>query len=478
MRTIAKLTVLPTVVIALGCGAATDEDIASLEQAYTCPPGYDCGGPFNPPGAPVCHASQVEAESSAATKSTGASVGDGWNLSSNGYLEVPNVKFGTGTSVVRVRARGDAAGGVWPRMTVKVLDAVVGSTVVTSSSYTNYDFQVRPGLADIPVRVEFDNDECCSSGDRNLIVDYVAVTCPESQEDAAPYAFELASTQGWADEAGNVIASVESSTEQASAGYSSLAVRLGGGVGREVVQVSNPPVAPGSTVLFNVWVPANTALASVQPFLQDENWAWYGNWRSAGWLTPGAFNQIPVYVPRTAKRSVRLGVELRTSRASTETIYVDSVTWASDDSARYGFEDGLDGWVDNDPNNMTAFDLNSTALEAFEGRRSLNVTLGAPGKDIVEVSDPGVPAGARVTFRVFVPSKEGIASVQPFVQQGGAGGWAWTGSYVHGSSLIAGAWNTITVQVPTNAKPIYRMGVEFGYASTTPKMVQVDSVTW
>jgi hypothetical protein len=88
-------------------------------------------------------------------------------------------------------------------------------------------------------------------------------------------------------------------------------------------------------------------------------------------------------------------------------------------------------------------------------------------------------AGQTVTYRVWIPANSAISAVQAFVQQGAAGGWAWTGQTKTVAQMTPGAWNTFTVTVPANAAiPLYSIGVEFSVSSSWTGTVYVDGVTW
>jgi hypothetical protein len=97
---------------------------------------------------------------------------------------------------------------------------------------------------------------------------------------------------------------------------------------------------------------------------------------------------------------------------------------------------------------------------------------------MARVSTPGVPAGATVTYRVWIPSGSRIGAIQPYVLQGAAGGWTWTGAYRSSSQLTANAWNTVTVTVPSNAAALHELGVQFITNATWSGTAYVDSVTW
>jgi len=155
-----------------------------------------------------------------------------------------------------------------------------------------------------------------------------------------------------------------------------------------------------------------------------------------------------------------------------------SVTVAAGDPSEYGFETGGQGWAAS--GSGVASVATSTA-EAFDGSQSLAVGIDTSSATTatVAVSAPSTPAGATVTFHVFVPSGTDISAVQPFVLQGASGNWLWTGDYEAMSSLTAGAWNTLTVAVPANAAtPLSQLGVQFSTNAAWTGTVYVDSVSW
>jgi hypothetical protein len=147
------------------------------------------------------------------------------------------------------------------------------------------------------------------------------------------------------------------------------------------------------------------------------------------------------------------------------------------DPAQYGFESGAQGWSTS---GGALTSVASSNDRAFAGSRSLKLDWnGGAGAQRALVRTPATPAGATVTFRVYLPAGAAIASLQPYVLQGSAGGWAWTGAWRGASSLASGQWNTITVQVPTAAKtPLAELGVELTTSASWTGAVYVDSIAW
>ncbi|HYP91138.1 MAG TPA: PA14 domain-containing protein, partial [Polyangiaceae bacterium] len=150
---------------------------------------------------------------------------------------------------------------------------------------------------------------------------------------------------------------------------------------------------------------------------------------------------------------------------------------AAGDTAAYNFESGTQGWA---ASGTGVANVARSVDRAFAGSGSLKVTLGSASADgYAKLSNPSVPAGATVTFHVWIPTGSSLSAVQPYVLQGAAGGWAWTGSWRTASSLQSGSWNTITVAVPSNAAALAELGVMFTTSgSGAGAAAYVDSVSY
>jgi hypothetical protein len=144
--------------------------------------------------------------------------------------------------------------------------------------------------------------------------------------------------------------------------------------------------------------------------------------------------------------------------------------------AAYNFDSSAQGWF------KTGTPITSLARSterAFAGSGSLKVTFStSAGDGYAKVASPVVPAGSLLTFHVWIPSGGKITAVQPYVLQGAAGGWAWTGSWRAASSLQAGAWNAITLQVPANAAALAELGVVLSTSGGTVPAAYIDSVSY
>jgi hypothetical protein len=181
-------------------------------------------------------------------------------------------------------------------------------------------------------------------------------------------------------------------------------------------------------------------------------------------------------ITRIADVTVDNGTISTTVPAQSITLFVVG-TGSSHASWQYDFEDGTDGWTNS---GTLISSVAQSGAEHFSGSNSLGVDMsGAAGSPEVYVSSPSTPAGATVTFHVWIPANSQITAIQPYVQQGEAGGWAWTGNYQSISSLQANAWNTLTVTVPSNAVvPLFQLGVQFFTGATWTGTCYVDAIGW
>jgi hypothetical protein len=147
------------------------------------------------------------------------------------------------------------------------------------------------------------------------------------------------------------------------------------------------------------------------------------------------------------------------------------------DGAQYHFEQDAQGWTSS----STMITGATSSTQAFAGSRSLAVDFSGSGTGVatMKVENPGASAGSTVTFRLWIPAGSTISWVQPFVQQGSATGYAFTGNWQSGTSLIPEAWNTLTVTVPSNAvMPLYQLGIQFNTTAAWTGTVYIDSVSW
>jgi hypothetical protein len=145
-------------------------------------------------------------------------------------------------------------------------------------------------------------------------------------------------------------------------------------------------------------------------------------------------------------------------------------------TAQYNFDTNAQGWISG---GSPITSVARSTERAFAGSGSLKVTLGtAAGDGSAKLPSPAVPAGATITFRVWIPAGSKLTAIQPYVLQGASGGWAWSGAWRATSSLQTDAWNALTVQVPANAAGLAELGVVFTTSGGATFSAYIDSVSF
>jgi len=205
-------------------------------------------------------------------------------------------------------------------------------------------------------------------------------TTPGVNPDPAQYNFETDS-QGWM-ASGSQIAGVATSTTRHFAGKQSLAVNFNGtAAGTSSAYVGNADTTAGATITFHVWIPSGSKVTSLQPYLQDYNWAWTAGWD--GNLTANAWNTITITVPPTATTPLKeLGIEFTTSAAWSGTCYIDSVTWPT-------------------PAPDFSLSANPASLTVNRGASGTSTITVAPSNGLngcYTLSASGLPGGVTATF--------------------------------------------------------------------------------
>jgi len=147
----------------------------------------------------------------------------------------------------------------------------------------------------------------------------------------------------------------------------------------------------------------------------------------------------------------------------------------STDSSDYNFESSTQGWTRS---GTPIVSVARSTTQKYAGASSLAVQFNGSGTANARVSNPAAKAGQTVTFRIYLPTGARLTSIQPYVMQGASGNWKWTGSWKSISSLQLGAWNTVTVTVPSNAALLSSLGVQFTTSGAYTGTVYVDSVNF
>jgi aryl-phospho-beta-D-glucosidase BglC (GH1 family) len=142
------------------------------------------------------------------------------------------------------------------------------------------------------------------------------------------------------------------------------------------------------------------------------------------------------------------------------------------DPTKFSFETHTQGWS---AGGAPITGIATSTAQHHAGKQSLAVSFnGAGGDSSLNISGVVVPAGATVTFRVWVPSGHPVTSIEPYLQDHN---WEWTSSWY--GSFTAGAWNTLTVKVPSGATPpLQRLGLKISTGAAWTGTLYVDSIDW
>ncbi|WP_015909465.1 carbohydrate-binding domain-containing protein [Chloroflexus aurantiacus] len=82
----------------------------------------------------------------------------------------------TRSPTLTIRARGTAAGGVWPSMALRINGAIVQRWTVTSTTFQTYTYtHPTPLDADQTIDLLFENDGVVGNDDRNLFIDTIQI---------------------------------------------------------------------------------------------------------------------------------------------------------------------------------------------------------------------------------------------------------------------------------------------------------------
>lgn len=125
---------------------------------------------------------------------------------------------------------------------------------------------------------------------------------------------------------------IAGSTERAFAGSTSLVATLDIPVSDSwFLAVRVPSSVPlGATLTFHVWLPADSPIGSVQPFVMDAEFTWSGHWIPVENLALGCWMEIEVPVPPTFTLPLfELGVQFITpfGAAFSGDVYIDAISW-------------------------------------------------------------------------------------------------------------------------------------------------------
>ena len=251
-----------------------------------------------------------------------------------------------------------------------------------------------------------------------------------------------------------------------SAGVSPLMLAPGGTAAiRATVQNTGTTLA-GGIVDLEVWNSAGQRVGQQyyagQNLAAGDSTSYSWNWRSP--VTPGVY-------------TLKIGVFTAGWKALAWNDGAATVSVVNADASQYNFEAGTQGWVSS--GGMISA-VASTGTQPYAGAKSLAVTFRGTAADTqrVFVPLPPITAGKVVAFHVWIPAGSAISTVQPYVLQGASGNWAWTGNWQPASALTPGAWNTLSITVPTGAAPVDSLGVEFSADRGWTGTCYIDAVKW
>ena len=172
----------------------------------------------------------------------------------------------------------------------------------------------------------------------------------------------------------------------------------------------------------------------------------------------------------------------------------DTPDGAAPVTSRYHFESSAQGWTDlrfgyyGAPRTSVV----RSAGRAWDGQYALEIALEttasytSPTIGVAEAFGSRLPAGTRITFRVWFPAGDAIEFLQPFViyyrpgDRDGVPVWGGPSSPLFASSLVAGQWNTITHRVPADvdSRGVVELGIEWNTRGARNVTVYLDAVTW
>jgi hypothetical protein len=143
------------------------------------------------------------------------------------------------------------------------------------------------------------------------------------------------------------------------------------------------------------------------------------------------------------------------------------------DPTQFSFETDTRAWTTG--GDQISGVATSTA-QHYAGRQSMAVNFSGTsvGTSSVDASYITLPPGTTVTFHVWVPTGSKIKTIEPYVSDYN---WGWTSNPT--VSFTAGAWNTLTLTVPSTAiTPLNRLGLRFTTSAAWTGTVYVDSIDW
>lgn len=161
-----------------------------------------------------------------------------------------------------------------------------------------------------------------------------------------------------------------------------------------------------------------------------------------------------------------------------------TVTQATGDNSKFGFEGTSQGFIVSGEKGTTA-ELSVTSENTFKGDGALRIDVKSADGGMFDVKLDGasiVPAGSKVTFRVWIPSNAPLTEIQGYVMPHSPA-WdviMWNGAWGGYEYMKKDAWNELTLILPddTDMSLMQQIGVQFKTNDAAEFTVYVDSIDW
>ena len=161
-----------------------------------------------------------------------------------------------------------------------------------------------------------------------------------------------------------------------------------------------------------------------------------------------------------------------------------SITSATGDNSEFGFEEKTEGFTAVGEKGTTC-KFATTTDQAFKGIGSIKIDVSAADGGMIDFKLDGksiVPAGSKVTFRVWVPSGAPLSEIQGYVMPHDPS-WdiiKWNGAWGGYEYMKKDAWNELSLILPedTDMSLMQQIGVQFKTNDTGEFSIYIDSIDW
>lgn len=161
-----------------------------------------------------------------------------------------------------------------------------------------------------------------------------------------------------------------------------------------------------------------------------------------------------------------------------------TVTTATGDNSDFGFEGTTDGFIAAGEKGTTGT-LSVTSEKTFKGNGALKLDVKSADGGMIDVKIDGpsiVPAGSKVTYRVWIPSGAPLSEIQGYVMPHDPP-WdviKWNGAWGGYEYMKKDAWNELTLTLPedTDMSLMQQIGIQFKTTGEAEFTVYIDSIDW